>query len=113
MAAYDRSRLRTVHLVPLTAYDAAGRLALDVQARHIARMYAARRSGLKKEMFGYVRGGYSRILGHFAGALIESGCELRTGTKVEEIEPSADGPRVVVEQQQVFHGGSLRLRSVR
>ena len=41
MSTYDRSRLRTVHLVPLTAYDAAGQLALDVQARHIARMYAA------------------------------------------------------------------------
>lgn len=38
---YDRSLLRTVHLVPLTAYDAAGRLALDVQSRHAARMYAA------------------------------------------------------------------------
>ena len=39
--AYDKSKLRTVHLVPLTAFDAAGRLALDVQARHTARMYAA------------------------------------------------------------------------
>ncbi|MBA3443220.1 MAG: FAD-dependent oxidoreductase, partial [Pyrinomonadaceae bacterium] len=28
----------------------------------IARMYAARRTGLKKEMFGYVPGGYARIL---------------------------------------------------
>lgn len=39
--SYDRSTLRTVHLVPLTAFDAAGKLALDVQARHTARMYAA------------------------------------------------------------------------
>lgn len=38
---YDRSLLRTVHLVPLTAFDAQGKLARDVQARHIARMYAA------------------------------------------------------------------------
>jgi 4-hydroxy-tetrahydrodipicolinate synthase len=38
---YDRSLLRTVHLVPLTAFDSSGNLALDVQARHIARMYAA------------------------------------------------------------------------
>jgi 4-hydroxy-tetrahydrodipicolinate synthase len=38
---YDRSLLRTVHLVPLTAYDASGKLALDVQARHSARMFAA------------------------------------------------------------------------
>src|SRR5258708_4247705 len=38
---YDKSRLRTVHLVPMTAYDSEGKLALDVQARHTARMYAA------------------------------------------------------------------------
>lgn len=38
---YDRSRLRTVHLVPLTAFDAAGNLALAVQARHTERMYSA------------------------------------------------------------------------
>src|SRR5262245_18211375 len=38
---YDRSKLRTVHLVPLTAFDASGKLALDVQARHTAKMYSA------------------------------------------------------------------------
>ena len=31
----------------------------------IARMYAARRSGLKREMFGYVEGGYATILERF------------------------------------------------
>jgi hypothetical protein len=31
----------------------------------IQRMYAARRSGLKKEMFGYVNGGYETINKHF------------------------------------------------
>ncbi|MBA2736329.1 MAG: FAD-dependent oxidoreductase, partial [Pyrinomonadaceae bacterium] len=31
----------------------------------IQRMYAARNSGLKKEMFGYVRGGYARVLERF------------------------------------------------
>lgn len=40
-AVYDRSKLRTVHLVPLTAFDSSGNLALDEQARHTARMYAA------------------------------------------------------------------------
>jgi 4-hydroxy-tetrahydrodipicolinate synthase len=38
---YDRSLLRTVHLVPLTAFDSSGRLAAEVQARHTARMVAA------------------------------------------------------------------------
>jgi 4-hydroxy-tetrahydrodipicolinate synthase len=40
-AAYDREKIRTVHLVPLTAYDASGRLNLEAQARHIGQMYAA------------------------------------------------------------------------
>ncbi len=62
----------------------------------IARMYAARRSGLKKEMFGYVRGGYARILDRFASALLESGAELRPGTQVEAIEPAGDGVRVAL-----------------
>lgn len=37
----DPRSLRTVHLVPLTAYDARGRLNPEVQAEHTARMYAA------------------------------------------------------------------------
>jgi len=43
----------------------------------IARMYAARRSGLKKEMFGYVSGGYARILEKYAEALTGKGVEIR------------------------------------
>ena len=42
----------------------------------IARMYAARRSGLKKEMFGYVRGGYARILDRFTQVLQEAGVAI-------------------------------------
>lgn len=38
---FDPVRLRTVHLVPLTAFDSGGRLDRDVQAEHTARMYAA------------------------------------------------------------------------
>lgn len=37
----------------------------------IARMYAARRTGLKKEMFGYVPGGYARVLERFGSLLAE------------------------------------------
>lgn len=39
--SFDREALRTVHLVPLTAYDAAGHLNRDEQAAHIERMAAA------------------------------------------------------------------------
>ena len=40
-AGYDSSLLRTVHLVPLTAFDAEGRIDVDVQSTHIESMYGA------------------------------------------------------------------------
>jgi protoporphyrinogen oxidase len=51
----------------------------------IARMYAARRTGLKKEMFGYVKGGYARILDRFSDLLKQDGIELRLGYRVARI----------------------------
>lgn len=52
---------------------------------HIARMYKARRSGHKKEMFGYVPGGYARIIDRFAEVLEEQGVEIRCGCPVERV----------------------------
>lgn len=60
----------------------------------IARMYAARRTGLKKEMFGYVRGGYARVLERFAERLVGDGVDVRTGTPVDRIVRTPDGLRV-------------------
>lgn len=40
-APLDPRELRTVHLVPLTAYDSSGRLNRGLQAEHTNRMYAA------------------------------------------------------------------------
>ena len=65
-------------------------------------MYAARRSGLKKEMFGYVRGGYARILDRFAAALTENGVELRTSAKVAAIESTGEGARVVLSDGEIL-----------
>ena len=42
-AGYDRSLLRTVHLVPLTAFDSEGRIDVDVQSAHIESMYGSGR----------------------------------------------------------------------
>lgn len=39
--SFDSALLRTVHLVPLTAYDSAGRIDKELQAAHTARMSAA------------------------------------------------------------------------
>ena len=57
----------------------------------IQRMYAARRSGLKKEMFGYVNGGYATILDRFDKKLKESGINTLTDHKVKEINKSKNG----------------------
>jgi protoporphyrinogen oxidase len=48
----------------------------------IARMYAARRTGLKKEMFGYVSGGYARVLQRFAEKLAEENVTLKLNSTV-------------------------------
>ena len=52
----------------------------------IARMYAARRSGLKKEMFGYLPGGYRRFLKAFEKRLIDAGVTIRKGTRIEHAD---------------------------
>ena len=69
----------------------------------IARMYAARRSGLKKEMFGYVRGGYDTVLTAFESKLRETGVEIQCEAPIRQIH-SVSG-RVVVEtdrNEQIF-----------
>ncbi|MCB1016387.1 MAG: NAD(P)/FAD-dependent oxidoreductase [Acidimicrobiales bacterium] len=57
----------------------------------IQRLYAARRSGLKKELFGYVRGGYARTLETFAHRLEADGVALRTATPVQRVTRDDDG----------------------
>lgn len=52
----------------------------------IQRMYSARRSGMKREMFGYVRGGYGRVLERFSAALLKQGVEIRLNSRVDSIE---------------------------
>jgi protoporphyrinogen oxidase len=72
----------------------------------IARMYAARRTGLKKEMFGYVRGGYARVLKRFAELLETEGVTIRTNCAATSIRDSrggvsvefASGPRETFDQ---------------
>jgi protoporphyrinogen oxidase len=57
----------------------------------IQRLYAARRTGLKKEMFGYVPGGYARILDRFSEVLSDRGVELVLGRRVESVGRASDG----------------------
>lgn len=57
----------------------------------IQRLYAARRTGLKKEMFGYVHGGYARTIDAFAARLRAGGVDLRTGCPVSSVRREGDG----------------------
>ena len=60
----------------------------------IARMYAARRSGLKREQFGYVEGGYATVLARFEKHLETQGIELRTGAPVTAVRDSGTDSEV-------------------
>ena len=57
----------------------------------IQRMFAARRSGLKKEMFGYVRGGYARVLRQFSETLMAKGVEIHLNSEIDRIEKLPNG----------------------
>lgn len=56
---------------------------------HTARMYKARRSGAKKEMFGYVPGGYARILETWVNFLSGRGVRMLADHPVQSIRPVA------------------------
>jgi protoporphyrinogen oxidase len=57
----------------------------------IARLYAARRTGLKKELFGYLPGGYARILKRFGEVLAEVGVRVEMGDRITQIEQTPSG----------------------
>ncbi len=62
----------------------------------IARMYAARRTGLKKEMFGYVPGGYARILERFAHKLVAENVSIKLRHAAHRLT-TANGSGVRIE----------------
>jgi protoporphyrinogen oxidase len=57
----------------------------------IQRMYAARKSGLKKEMFGYVSGGYDVINKRFAAHLQQIGVEFKLNANVSHVQTKDNG----------------------
>lgn len=60
----------------------------------IARMYAARRSGLKQEMFGYAAGGYQNIIGRFEQRLIVEGVQIEKSSSVTKILADSNGVEI-------------------
>ncbi len=57
----------------------------------IARMYKARRSGMKREMFGYLRGGYARLLAAFEEKLVAAGVEILCNSPASRIARDESG----------------------
>ncbi|MCM2370983.1 NAD(P)/FAD-dependent oxidoreductase [Aporhodopirellula aestuarii] len=68
---------------------------------HTARMYKARRSGMKTEMFGYVPGGYAQILESWVGWLAGRDVTMKTSSPVKSVAPLESG-----ELQVEFADGS-------
>ncbi len=70
----------------------------------IQRMYAARNSGMKTEMFGYVSGGYANVLARFSELLVEKGVDIRLNSNIEKIESDAEGQIRVVAASNIIVG---------
>ena len=70
----------------------------------IQRMYAARKSGLKKEMFGYVTGGYEKINNRFAEHLAKIGINIQYNSKVKNIKKTSSGKIEIISENsaQIF-----------
>lgn len=58
---------------------------------HINRMYKARRTGLKKEMFGYVKGGYAKIIDRLAELLTQHNVDVRVDHAITQVKKEEDG----------------------
>ena len=67
----------------------------------IARMYAARRSGLKREMFGYVEGGYDTVLRRLRSHLESRGIEMLCGRPAIEIQNAAEAAEIALADGEI------------
>ncbi|MEZ5657960.1 MAG: NAD(P)/FAD-dependent oxidoreductase [Burkholderiaceae bacterium] len=75
----------------------------------IARMYAARRSGIKREMFGWIDGGYELLIDHLNAALQAAGVTCEYGARIHAVPRSEQGARVRLEDgsEQEFDAAVL------
>jgi len=78
----------------------------------IQRMYAARNSGLKKEMFGYVRGGYAKVLKGFGEHLQEKGVDIRLNSRVEKIEKQNGKIKVFAAENAEKYRAEVKLNAM-
>ncbi len=62
----------------------------------IARLYAARRAGLRQELFGYVEGGYDVVLARLRAVVADRGVELLTGRAVTAVKSDTTGAQITL-----------------
>lgn len=58
---------------------------------HTSRMYKARRTGLKKEMFGYVEGGYKTIIARMEEVLEQHEVKVMVDAPTRQVKKDEDG----------------------
>ncbi|MFT5410162.1 MAG: protoporphyrinogen oxidase [Verrucomicrobiales bacterium] len=68
----------------------------------IARMYAAKKGGLKKEMFGYLPGGYDRFIKQLVRVLKSEGIHIQTNSPVDSIVADPETGQQIVNGHQRF-----------
>ena len=61
----------------------------------IQRLYGAKKGGLKKEMFGFVLGGYKKVIEAFKHTLLTEGVCVKTNTAVKEVKTGADNKPLI------------------
>ena len=73
----------------------------------IARMYAARRSGLKQEKFGYLDGGYNKILDHFQKHLDKIGVNTLYNSRINRVNHNGEYIQLKTETRKSFQFDAL------
>lgn len=63
----------------------------------IRRLYAARRAGLRGDLFGYLPGGYARLLDRLGDRLRQQGVSIRLGQRVQRIRREDSGHSIVFD----------------
>ncbi len=66
------------------------------------RLSKARRMGLDKERFGYVPGGYGRVIDQFAAALADEAVDMRLSAPVQRVEATPEGIEVESGNAEIF-----------
>lgn len=78
----------------------------------VSRLYAARRSGLAREMFGYVSGGYRTTVNALERALVAAGVTIQRNSPVREVASTPPGVAIRgSDGSEVFDRVALTLPS--